>query len=135
MLEFTTIVDKLKRLTGKKRDVEIANLLNADSAKFAQWKKRNTIPIQELVSYSIENDVDMDYLLKNDIESNQSNYQSGDNNSNSQVNIGGNSDGDINTSITTSKEDDEFLKAYANLSDKKKQYFYHMIMAESFREE
>lgn len=135
MLEFTTIVDKLKRLTGKKRDVEIATLLNADSAKFAQWKKRNTIPIQELVSYSIENDIDMDYLLKNDIESNQSNYQSGDNNSNSQVNVAGNSDGDINTSITTSKEDDEFLKAYGNLSDKKKQYFYHMIMAESFREE
>ena len=135
MLEFTTIVDKLKRLTGKKRDVEIANLLNADSAKFAQWKKRNTIPIQELVSYSIENDVDMDYLLKNDIESNQSNYQSGDNNSNSQVNVGGNSTGDINTSITTSKEDDEFLKVYDNLNDKKKQYFYHMIMAESFRDE
>ncbi len=114
MLEFITIVNKLKKLTDKKRDIEIATLLKADSAKFAQWKKRNTIPIQELVSYSIENDVDMNYLLKNDVELN------GDSNSNSQIkNI----------------FDDEFLKAYGNLNDKKKQYFYHIIMAENCKEE
>ena len=113
MLEFTTIVDKLKKLTNKKRDIEIASLLSADSAKFAQWKKRNTIPIQELVAFSIEKDIDMNYLLKDNIELNENSIE--------------------DDKIT--KQNNQLLEAYNNLNDKKKQYFYHMIMAESFREE
>lgn len=112
-LEFITIVEKLKKITNSKRDVEIATLLHADSAKFAQWKKRNTIPIQELVSFAIKENIDMNYLLKDDIE------------------FIDNSSSDNNTV----KKDDDFLEAYNNLNDKKKQYFYHLVMAESFREE
>ena len=114
-LIFTDIVEKLKKITNSKRDVEIATLLNADSAKFAQWKKRNTIPIQELVSFAIANNIDMNYLLKDDVAF-------VDNNSN---------DSDDNLV----KKDDEFIKAYHGLIDKKKQYFYHLVMAESLKED
>ena len=114
-LIFTDIVEKLKKITNSKRDVEIATLLNADSAKFAQWKKRNTIPIQELVSFAIANNIDMNYLLKDDVEF-------VDNNSN-----------DSDDSIV--KKDDEFIEAYNGLIDKKKQYFYHLVMAESLKED
>jgi len=114
-LIFTDIVEKLKKITNSKRDVEIATLLNADSAKFAQWKKRNTIPIQELVSFAIANNIDMNYLLKDDVEF-------VDNNSS-------------NDDSLVKKDDDEFIKAYTYLFELEGQYFYHLVMAESLKED
>jgi len=115
MLQFTNIVDKLKELTGEKQDIQIAKLLKADSAKFAQWKKRNTIPIQELVSYCNDNDVDFNYIFKD-------NYKLDDLN-------------DKNSDNDKTQFEKELLEATNKLTQKKQQYFYHMIMAEGFREE
>ena len=111
MISFIDIVTKLKKITDKKRDIEIAVLLDADSAKFAQWKKRNTIPIQEITAYAIKKDIDLNYLLKDNVEFIDTNDDE------------------------SSKINNNFIEAYNSLNDKKKQYFYHMVMAESFRDD
>ena len=64
MLKLETIIKKLKIVSDKNSDEEIAELLNINLNKFNQHKKRNTIPIHEIVDYCTINNIDLNYILK-----------------------------------------------------------------------
>lgn len=61
------VIERLKKVTGKKTDQEIAEILNLTKANFSQRKQRNSL-IDVLVIWGIKNNVNLNWLLKGNDE-------------------------------------------------------------------
>jgi len=64
------IIDRLKILTGKSEDQELANLLGLKKANFSARKQRDSL-LDVITEWGINNNVDLNYLLKGESHSNE----------------------------------------------------------------
>ena len=57
------VIDRLSRVAGVYSDVDLAEKIKVPYQTIASWKKRNSIPLQELMRFSTEYNVSIDWLL------------------------------------------------------------------------
>jgi len=62
MADFLEIISRIKYLTGKKRDKELADLFNISPADFLNRKKRGTL-LPLIIEWGIHESVNLDWLL------------------------------------------------------------------------
>lgn len=63
MAEFINIIDRIKELKSIKTDNAVAGLLNISQSAFAERKRKDSIPYEELVSFSVNEGISIDWLL------------------------------------------------------------------------
>lgn len=57
------IVDRMKKISNVFQDKELAEILGLTAASIVSWKKRNTIPLENLIKISNQFNVSVDFLL------------------------------------------------------------------------
>lgn len=130
MGNFEEILLRIKDITGKKKNKEIAILLKTTETTFGKWVSRGKIPYEQILNLCIENDYDIKYIFygirqngimnKNTIEQEQ-NYGN---------NIIGN-----NNRISPSSNNNKFMENLNKLPKKRQEYYYHTIKAETLNME
>ncbi len=63
MRDFKEIESRIKESFNVKKNIEIADLLGVSSSVYGNWKARNTIPYDEIISLCDKNNIDMRYIL------------------------------------------------------------------------
>lgn len=63
MRDFKDIENRLKEIFKTTKSKEIADLLGASSGTYGNWKSRNTIPYNELVTLCEEKNINLLYVL------------------------------------------------------------------------
>ena len=63
MLNFSEIVDRIMRLENTSKKTDIANLLDSNTSKFSVWERRNTIPLENLLTYCRNRELSIHWLL------------------------------------------------------------------------
>jgi len=56
-------MDRIARLEGARSDGEIADHLEQTKQSYAGYKKRGTVPLQEVIDYCIRNERSVDQVL------------------------------------------------------------------------
>jgi hypothetical protein len=62
------IIDKLKKFLNIKTDKEIAKALKIDTGNYSKQKKNNTIPFKNIIDCCIFNNIDLNYIFKNEVK-------------------------------------------------------------------
>ena len=62
-MDFKKVMDRIAALEGARSDQEIANCLEQTKQSFAGYKKRGTVPLQEVIDYCIKNERSVDHVL------------------------------------------------------------------------
>ena len=62
-MNFLEVMDRIALLEGARSDQEVANCLGQTKQSFAGYKKRGTIPLQEVIDYCIKNERSVDHVL------------------------------------------------------------------------
>ena len=62
-MNFSDVMDRIARLEGARSDGEIADYLGQTKQSFAGYKKRGTVPLQEVIDYCIKNERSVDHVL------------------------------------------------------------------------
>jgi len=62
-LNFSDILDRIKQHEGTRNDKDVAKLFNVSAENLSRWKTRNRIPFEELLEYSMNSDVNFNWLL------------------------------------------------------------------------
>mgnify|MGYP003113290880 FL=1 len=62
-MDFTKVMDRIAALEGARSDQEIANCLGQTKQSFAGYKKRGSVPLQEVIDYCIKNERSVDHVL------------------------------------------------------------------------
>lgn len=57
------VIDRLRRIAAAASDVELAEKIKVPYQTIASWKKRHSIPLKDLIRFSIEYKVSIDWLL------------------------------------------------------------------------
>lgn len=57
------IVDRMKAVLGKTKDVEIAEHFGGSRSGPAVWKLRGSIPMNECIELALQHDVSLDWLV------------------------------------------------------------------------
>ena len=65
MVDITTITDKIKELKGLKSDTAVAEVLKMNQSTFAERKRRNSIPYEEIISFCDREGISLDWLMLN----------------------------------------------------------------------
>lgn len=63
MLNFSEIISLIKHLENLKKDTQVAKILGVTIYKLSMWKRRNTIPTEILLKYSMERNISLNYIL------------------------------------------------------------------------
>ena len=117
-MDFKEDLRKLKIYFNVFNNRQLADKLNLSKQAVDDWARKQQIPKKYLNILEQEN--------KNQVNSNNQN--------NNNISINGNNHGHIN--INSSDEMSmEICKSIKRLSEKKKEYFYHLIKAELIKEE
>jgi len=61
--QFKGIISRIKEFASLENDLEVAKLLDLKPNTFSERKKKGSIPFKQLVKYSEENKIDLDWLL------------------------------------------------------------------------
>lgn len=128
MVIFSEILERLKIITGKKLDKEIAEEMGVKEPTLNRWKARNTIPCEEMILFANKHNVNLNYLIlgKGEIyNSNTAIKQKGKINT-----IGNISNSTISITQSNNKEMQEILQDLYMLPDNKRKKIYHLIKAE-----
>lgn len=129
MVIFSEILDRLKIITGKTKDKEIAEEMGVKEPTLNRWKARNTIPCEEIVLFANKHNVNLNYLIlgKGEIyNSNTAITQSGTN-----INtIGNGNKAKIKITQSSDSEMQEIMQDLCQLPDNKRKKIYHLIKAE-----
>lgn len=107
MGNFTEIEQRIKEVFKVNKSIEISRLLNVSSSTYGNWKTRNTIPYDEIITLCEENKINMRYILTgNDDETNREkiNYKQ------------------------------EIHKMIDDVKEEKAEIYYHLIKAELLKE-
>ena len=75
MINFLQIIEKIKEITKLDKDKDLAKLLNATPENFSRWKTRNSIPYEQLIYFSNEHNIDLNWLLSDKGEKYLNNYE------------------------------------------------------------
>lgn len=62
-MNFSKVMDRIARLEGARSDGEIADCLGQTKQSYAGYKKRGTVPLQEIIDYCIKNERSVDHVL------------------------------------------------------------------------
>lgn len=63
MVLIKEILERIKQHTGAQKDSDIARILNVEPQNVFNWKKRETIPWNELCAFAINEKLSFDWLL------------------------------------------------------------------------
>ncbi|MFY9076009.1 helix-turn-helix domain-containing protein [Malaciobacter mytili] len=129
MLNFEEIINRLIIILNLKNKSELALLMEVSTAVLANWKARNKIPYEQIVTICLKNNIDIKYILTGNVtDINTVNNQN--NNSNSKIlNVQGN-----NNHVNIRNIRDEQLKLLEELKklpEKRQKYYFHIISAEA----
>ncbi|PKI79615.1 hypothetical protein CP960_13620, partial [Malaciobacter halophilus] len=79
MVNFIEILERLKDITGKTKNKEIAEILKTSEVNFSKWLQRNKVPYENLTNLCYQNGYDLMYILTgkttNEIINNQNNNE------------------------------------------------------------
>lgn len=128
MVIFSEILDRLKIITSKKLDKEIAEEMGVKEPTLNRWKARNTIPCEEIILFANKHNVNLNYLIlgKGEIHNeNNAIKQKGKINT-----IGNINNSTININRSNDSEMQEILQDLYSLPDNKRKKIYHLIKAE-----
>lgn len=126
MYDFNIILERLKRITGKTKNKEIAEILGTNEGNFSRWIGRNKIPYEQLTNLSLQNGYDLMYILTGKETSEIIKQNINSNNKNITIN------GDNNqvSNIKTDSKKLEIIEKIEKLPPKRQDYYYHVISAE-----
>lgn len=133
MLNFEDILYRLKSITGKEKNKDIAQILGTTEANFSRWLARNKIPYEQIVNFCVNENIDIKYILigtKTDLNTINSNNN---NNNGKIINVQGH-----NNHVNIRNMNDEQLKVLEELKklpEKRQKYYYHIISAEALETE
>ena len=57
------IIDRMKQLMNIKNDSDVAELLNINQSTFAERKRRNSVPYEEIIKFCDKQHIAIDYIL------------------------------------------------------------------------
>ncbi len=63
MLNFSEILEKIKEIKGFKSDSDIALALNMSPQALFNYRKRGTIPAEQILTFCLNEDISSDWLL------------------------------------------------------------------------
>lgn len=71
----TSILGRLKELTGAKRDLQLAELLQIGPTTLSTWKKRNSVDYKLIIDFCQKKEFDLNFiLLGNELKNSQIEY-------------------------------------------------------------
>lgn len=70
MIDFKDILERLKETFQVKKDKELAEILGVEQQNITNWKNRNSIPYEFIISLCLEKNINMIYILTGKKESN-----------------------------------------------------------------
>lgn len=75
MIKFIEIEERLKEYFNIKKDGEVAEKLGVTSSRYGNWKKRNTIPYEEIITLCEKENINMTEIITGKKESICINYE------------------------------------------------------------
>jgi len=131
MNDIKSIINRMKEAFKIRTNKELAGKLGTSLSNIDNWKKRNSIPQKYILLTSQMTDTNPNWLLTGEGEmyktpSVQNSIIAQGNNHKIIGNTIGNN---INNELK------ELCEAFQKLPEKKRKYFYHLIMAEMYKEE
>lgn len=75
MIDFKDILERIKKKLKLKSDREVAEIMGVQQQNITNWKTRNTVPYQEIISLCLVRNINLIYILtgKENKETNNSN--------------------------------------------------------------
>lgn len=107
MVTLEEIIERIKSTFNINKDKEIADKLGVSNQVFANWKMRNKIPYEEIITLCLNENIDMKYMLNGNIDKE-------------------------NVKKINYKE--ELHKMIDEIKDEKAEIYYHLIKAEILKE-
>ena len=131
MNDTKSIINRIKEAFKVRTNKELAEKLGTSLSNIDNWKKRNSIPQKYILLTSQMTNINPDWLLTGEGEmyrtpSVQNAIIAQGNNHKIIGNVVGSN---------TNNELKEICEAFQKLPEKKRKYFYHLIMAEMYKEE
>lgn len=68
MKDLDNVIDRIKKTFNINKDKEIADLLGVTTQAFANWKNRNKIPFEEIISLCLRENIDLKYIINGEID-------------------------------------------------------------------
>jgi DNA-binding transcriptional regulator YiaG len=68
MKSLDSVINRIKETFNINKDREIADLLGVTNQAFANWKSRNKIPYEEIISLCLNENIDLKYIINGEIE-------------------------------------------------------------------
>ncbi len=75
MYLFSDITDRLKKELNYKNDKQLYDLMGVGQGTFSNWKTRNTIPYEEIISLCEKQKFNLKYILTGQKEENFVNFK------------------------------------------------------------
>lgn len=127
MENFEQILARIKDITGKNKNKEIAELLNTNESTFGKWVSREKIPYEQILDLCFKNNYDTKYIFTGNRHLGIFEYNN-NNNINKNITITGN-----NNKVSNIKSDSkklEIIEKLERLPQKRQDYYYHLISAD-----
>ena len=71
MININRIINNLKILTSSKTDAELSQKLGLGQKAVAVWKSRNSLNLQKIIEFALENNYSLDLIFKEDLLDNK----------------------------------------------------------------
>lgn len=68
MKDLDSVIDRIKKTFNVNKDKEIADILGVTNQAFANWRNRNKIPFEEIISLCLRENIDLKYILNGEID-------------------------------------------------------------------
>ena len=124
MLDFEIIANRLLALLNIKNKAQLADLMNVSTATMGNWKIRNKIPFEEILTICVKYKLDMKFVLIGEPTS-QEEINNTLINSNNNIIVNGN-----NNNISNHDNENKLIDKITKLPQKRQDYYYHIISAE-----
>lgn len=107
MINLNEIIERIKNTFNIEKDKDIAELLEVSHQVFGNWKSREKIPYEEIISLCLKKDIDLKFILNGTIDEGK---------------------------IKTINYKEEIHKMIDDVKEEKAEIYYHLIKAELLKE-
>jgi len=125
MNTFEEVIKKLKLKLSIEKDKELYQLMGIKQSTFTNWRSRNKIPYEEIITYCNKNNITFSDIFNEEKEQKSIIGNNNINGNNSGVHING--DVHINN---IEQQDRELCEIIKQLDSKQKEYYYHLMKAD-----
>lgn len=125
MNTFEEVIKKLKLKLSIEKDKELYQLMGIKQSTFTNWRARNKIPYEEIITYCNKNNITFSDIFNEEKEQKSIIGNNNINGNNSGIHINGNVH--INN---VEQQDKELCELIKQLEPKEKEYYYHLIKAD-----